>query len=57
MATKPSLRVSKPAYSEPVNKPGNMEGRASDVKYLWWVAGLTLALIYVAAADQLVVVQ
>jgi len=53
--------VCKPAYSEPVPKPGNREscGRKSiqHKNTLGCMAGLTLALVCVAAASLLVVIQ
>jgi len=56
-----SLRVYKPAYSEPVSKPGNREGCGR--KGIWHkntsgcMAGFTLALLWVAAAGLLVRVK
>ena len=58
-----SLTVHKTAYSESVPKPGNrtiVAGRVSDVENTsrcMAMAGLTLALVCVAAAGQLVVIQ
>jgi len=57
----PSLKVCRLAYSEPVRKPRSREG--CNRKGIWLkstlgcMAGLTLALIFVAAACQLVVIQ